>query len=235
MAGGMGMRLRPYTNVLPKPLTPIDDRPVIEVVLRHFAACGGRQAIVCLNAKARLIRTFLETLDDPGLAVLCRDDREPSGTAGALRDLLGELEDDFLVLNADALTDADLAGLMERHRAAGAAATMAVHRRSIPIRYGVVDIGDDDRVSAIREKPTVTLDLSLGIYALSRRAIEPVLRGTTGRLDMPELINRIAGGGRPVIAARLDCRWFDIGEETDLLAAREAFAGDPDAFLGRPP
>ncbi len=234
MAGGYGRRLRPSTDILPKPLTPIGEMPVIEIVLRRIAAQGVTRAIVCTGTKARMIEAYLGSVPDLGLDLVYRQDSHPSGTAGALRDLGDLLADDFLVLNADVLTDADVTRVMHLHRARQAALTVAIARRDFPIRYGVVDCDAADTVTGIREKPVASVDVNLGIYALSRREAEPMLKATTGRLDMPDLIALLVEAKRPVVAARLDCRWFDIGEEADLRIAREAFAADGGPFMGKP-
>jgi NDP-sugar pyrophosphorylase family protein len=234
MAGGHGRRLRPHTDILPKPLTPVGEMPVIEIALRRMAAQGVGRAVVCTGVKARLIEAYLDTVPDLGLAVVFREDREPQGTAGALRDLGDLLADDFLVVNADVLTDADVGTVLRRHRDAAAALTVAVARRDFPIRYGVVECAAGDMVTGLREKPVATVDVNLGMYALSRPEVEPLLAATSGRLDMTDLIALLLDARRPVVAARLDCRWYDIGVEADLYAAREAFAADPAAFLGAP-
>jgi len=234
MAGGHGRRLRPYTDILPKPLTPVGDMPVIEIALRRMAAQGVRQAVLCTSVKARLIEAYLGSVPDLGLAVIFREDREPQGTAGALRDLGDLLADDFLVVNGDVLTDADVGAIVRRHRDAAAALTVAVARRDFPIRYGVVECDAADAVTRLREKPVATVDVNLGMYALSRRAVAPVLAATSGRLDMTDLIALLLEARRPVVAARLDCRWYDIGVEADLRDARAAFVTDPAVFLGGP-
>ncbi|MCP4380162.1 MAG: NTP transferase domain-containing protein [Hyphomicrobiales bacterium] len=232
MAGGFGMRLRPHTDILPKPLTPIEDMPVIEVLLRRIATQGVTRAVICTGSKARLVRAYLKDVPNLGLDLTYHQDPEPRGTAGALGDIAGLLEEDFLVLNADVLTDADVGGIMNWHRDKRAALTLAVSRRDWPIPYGVVECDEADVVIGMREKPVATVDLNLGMYALSRRHVDPVLKATQGRLDMPDLIASLLASGQMVSAARIKCRWFDIGRESDLLAAREAYAIDPDPFLG---
>lgn len=234
MAGGYGRRLRPSTDILPKPLTPIGEMPVIEIVLRRIAAQGVTEVILCTGTKARMIQAYLGSVPDLGLEPIYREDKEPQGTAGALRDLGALLADDFLVLNADVLTDADVGAIMRRHHGARAALTVAVARRDFPIRYGVVDCDAADTVTGLREKPVASVDVNLGMYALSRRHVAPLLEEKPGRVDMTDLITLLVGAGHPVAAARLDCRWFDIGEEADLRIAREAFAEDAARFLGRP-
>ncbi|MEQ9689625.1 MAG: sugar phosphate nucleotidyltransferase [Bauldia litoralis] len=234
MAGGFGTRLRPHTDILPKPLTPIDDMPIVEVLLRRIAAQGVAQAVICTGAKAQLVRAYLGEVPDLGLDLTYHRDPEPRGTAGALRDIVDELEDDFLVLNADVLTDADVAGIMAWHRDRQAALTLAVSRRDWPIPYGVVECDEAGVVAGIREKPVATVDLNLGMYALTRRFVEPVLTATQGRLDMPDLIASLLASDQVVSAARIACRWYDVGRESDLRMAREAYAADPAPFLGAP-
>ena len=126
LAGGQGTRLRPYTAVLPKPLMPVGDRPVLDIVVRQLKRDGFERITIATGYLAELIETFFRDGENYGIAIDYYRESEPLGTVGALG-LIEGLDDDFLVMNGDTLTDMDYAGLLDRHRASGAAATIATN------------------------------------------------------------------------------------------------------------
>jgi NDP-sugar pyrophosphorylase family protein len=140
-----------------------------------------------------------------------------------------------LVLNADILTDLNVARLMQRHCDGDTALTLATRPLLLTIRYGVIETQPDGTVSGIQEKPTMAIDISAGMYVVSRDAIAPLLASTSGALDMPDLVKMALANALRVRAEPSEGRWFDIGEEGELQAAREAFAKDPTSFLDGSP
>jgi len=219
MAGGYGTRLQPLTFALPKPLLPVGERPIIEILLRQLARRGFERVWVSLGHKGDLIRAYLDqTRVDTKIYWLTED--TPLGTAGSLRLLPEDVEHCFVV-NGDILTELDFAAVLTAHVASGYAATAVVHRHDIKLPYGVFEL-DDGVVREIKEKPTLRLPVATGMYALSRAAIESL---PEGRCDMPDLLNRLASAGR-LRAHEMDVFWTDVAD----LAAYEAVNLDSDRW-----
>lgn len=231
LAGGKGRRLRPYTTVLPKPLMPLGDMPIIEVVLRQLAASGFDQVTVAVGYLAELLMAYCGDGSKFGLSLKYSREEEPLGTAGPLA-LIDDLRhgDTFLVMNGDVLTSLDLRGLVQRHRASGAAATIATHQRQHQINYGIIESGEDDRVTAYIEKPTYRYQVSMGIYVLEPTVLDFVPRGQY--LDLPDLARQLMAAGRPVLAYPFDGYWLDIGRHDDYEQAVEEFEAMRPQLLG---
>lgn len=228
MAGGRGTRMLPYTTVLPKPLLPVGERPVLAILLEQLAAAGATRIDVCVGYLGELIRAYLaETPPAIGDAELAfHTESEPLGTAGALREI-GAFDEPFLSLNGDVLTSLSFAALMEEHRASGAALTVAAQAQETAIGSGVLELAGD-RVTAYVEKPTLTHLVSLGIYALDPRALTHL---PPGRVDVPTLVDLLLAAGEDVRAHRFDGAWFDIGTIGEHEAATHALTEDPELFL----
>ena len=204
------MRLRPYTTILPKPLLPIGDRPILEIILRQLAAAGFERVDLCVGHLGDLIRVYFSdgTVLPEGLELDWHwEPGEPLGTAGALRVVPG-LDTTFLAMNGDILTTLDYGELMAHHRASGAALTIAVQGRRVEIDLGVLEL-EGDRVTGYNEKPALTYDVSMGIYAYEPRALDHLPSG--GPCAFPELVQRMLAAGEHVAYYRSDADWFDIG------------------------
>jgi len=212
LAGGLGMRLQPYTTIVPKPLFPVGEVPIIEVILRRLRAHGFETVDVCLGHLGELIQAyFAETSKIPdGLQVHWHREREPLGTAGALS-TVGGLDATFLAMNGDILTTLDLGALLEFHVAAQAALTVAMRREHVDIGLGVIE-AVDGRVTAYREKPALDLTVSMGVYVYEPRALEHL---PGGPCQFPELVQRLLDAGEHVAAYESDAEWFDIGTFED--------------------
>lgn len=230
MAGGRGTRMQPYTTVLPKPLLPVGDRPILAILLQQLAAAGVRRVDLCVGYLGGLIRAYLaEAATVPAdLELVFHPEAEPLGTAGALRDVT-DLVEPFLLLNGDVLTALDFGALMRDHRESGAALTVTVTERETLIPAGVLEL-DGTRVRGYAEKPRLRHDVSLGIYALDPRALEHL---PAGRVDVPDLVAALLAGDEPVHAHRFDGEWFDIGTLPDHERAVADFGRRPERYLGR--
>jgi NDP-sugar pyrophosphorylase family protein len=228
LAGGKGTRLRPFTVSIPKPLLPLGEVPILEVVLAQLAAAGFRRVIVTLGHLAHLFTAAIGDGARWGLRIdYCREET-PLGTAGPLR-LIPNLPDDFLVMNGDLLTTLDYGQLMMFHRARGAWGTIALHRREVRIDYGVVERDQDGSLRDYVEKPTISYAVSMGVNALSRGCLEYL--PTEGRFDMPELMLAMHRAGRRVCCYEPECYWQDIGRFDDFEQASADFVADPNRFL----
>jgi len=212
MAGGRGTRLQPLTFSLPKPLLPVGERPIVEILVRQLAAQEFSRVFVSVGHKGHLIKTYFAGAAEPDTEVVFLEEQEALGTAGALQLLPGDVQDVFVV-NGDILTDIDFASVLQGHRGAGFAATVVVHRHPVPLPYGVITL-DQDVVVEVREKPTIELPVATGMYAMSVRALDAF---PPGRVEMPDLLNTLAAR-RQVRAHFMDGFWTDVAD----LAAYEA-------------
>ena len=231
LAGGLGTRLQPYTTVLPKPLMPIGDRPVLDIVVRQLRRHGFDSVTIATGHLAELIEAFFGDGRRYGIAVDYFREEKPLGTVGSLA-LIDGLDDDFLVMNGDVLTDMDYAALLASHRASGAAATIAVKHRTVNIDLGVLEFADTrspDRITAYVEKPHLEYPASMGVYCFSPsvlRFIEP-----DQPLDFPDLVHRLLAAGEQVRGERSDCYWLDIGRHDDYEQALEEYPRMRDALV----
>ncbi len=230
LAGGQGARLRPFTVTVPKPLLPLGDVPILEIVLRQLAAAGFARVALALGHMAPLITAFLDHVRVGGLELEYVVESEPLGTAGAIG-LIDDLEDDFVVMVGDVLTDLDYRELLRFHREHAAWGTIALTRREIEIDFGVIR-RQGHLLEEYSEKPTMALEMSMGVNVLSRHCLEFVPRG--GRIDMPDLMMAMKRAGKKVACYTSDCYWQDIGRFDDYERATVDFAADPGRFLPPP-
>jgi NDP-mannose synthase len=222
LAGGRGRRLAPYTSVLPKPLMPIGDRSILEILVEQLADAGLTDLTFCVGYLSHLIRAVFD--NGPGKRVNIRHVKEetPLGTAGPLR-LVEGLDSTFLVMNGDLLTDLSFNRLLQSHRASGNVVTIATHVRILKSDYGVLHLDDGGEdvltVTAYEEKPELSLNVSMGIYAMEPEALNYI--DPHGHFDFPDLVQALLADGRPVGAFSHDGLWLDIGRHEDYERAIE--------------
>jgi NDP-sugar pyrophosphorylase family protein len=231
LAGGRGTRLAPYTSILPKPLMPIGDRAILEIVIDQLAERGFHDVVVSVGHLGHLIRAVFDHGRVPPAAeprptrISYVYEEQPLGTAGSLRLVTG-LERSFLVMNGDLLTTLDHADLLQRHRETGNVLTIASKQRGIKVDYGVLHLdggGADARVTGYEEKPEYVSPVSMGVYALEPRALDYIPADRP--FDFPELVNALLAAGEPVGAYPYDGMWFDIGRRDDYERAVAAWDG----------
>ncbi len=223
LAGGVGARLRPYTTVLPKPLMPIGDRPVLDIIVRQLHRSRFARITVATGYLAELIEAFFRDGSAYGIPIDYFRETEPLGTVGALA-LIEGLDEDFIVMNGDVLTDIDYQALLARHRESGAAGTIATTQRTVEVSLGVLhtdDPGDPTRLTGYTEKPTLSHEVSMGVYCFSPRVRQFMTPGE--RLDFPDLVLRLVEAGEIVRAWRSENYWLDIGRHDDYEQAQDEF------------
>jgi NDP-mannose synthase len=223
MAGGEGARLRPYTTVLPKPLMPIGDRPVLDIVIRQLRRAKFERITIATGYLAELIEAFFRDGKVYDVPIDYFREREPLGTVGALA-LVEDLDEPFLVMNGDVLTDMDYTALFEHHVASGAAVTVAAPRRHVNISLGVMEFGNPatpERLTHYIEKPTLSYEVSMGVYCFAPRVLDHIEPNV--RLDFPDLILRLLALGERVNAWRPDVYWLDLGRHDDYEQAMQDF------------
>jgi NDP-mannose synthase len=228
MAGGRGTRLAPYTTVLPKPLMPLTDRPVIDVVLRQLVSAGAEDVVISVGHLGSPIESWVRTEANYGVPISFLYEDEPLGTAGALGNIPVP-EGTFLALNGDILTTLSFAELIDFHASSGAIATIAVKDRTVDVEYGVVHTDDDGTVVGLEEKPRLPYTVSMGVYAFEPAIVEHI--GSGERVDFPDLLLRAMAAGERVSAYSFDGYWRDIGNRDDYEAAIADFGADPARFV----
>jgi NDP-mannose synthase len=216
LAGGKGTRLAPYTTVLPKPLMPIGDRAILDVVVRQLASQGYRRLTFAVGYLAHLVKAVFGDGEEWGVSIEYHEEAQPLGTAGPLA-LVDGLDDTFLAMNGDVLTTLDYGGLLEIHRRAGNAMTIATHRRTVRTQYGVLHVdgmhGDTGRVKGYEEKPELDYTVSMGVYVIEPAALAHIPRGK--RFDIPDLVLALLSAGEPVGSHLFQGYWLDIGRHDD--------------------
>jgi NDP-sugar pyrophosphorylase family protein len=211
MAGGAGTRLRPYTTTLPKPLVPVGEQAIMEIVLRQLRAAGVRRVTIAVSHLAHLIMAYFGDGGQWGLEIdYSREDR-PLSTIGPLK-LIDDLPENFFVLNGDILTDLDYRELYDHHLATDADITVSTFDRDARIDFGVLR-GDDGRIVGFEEKPTYHFRVSMGVYVLNRRLLEIVPAGQPFGFD--DLMLACVAGGRNARQRRHEGLWLDIGRPDD--------------------
>lgn len=230
LAGGVGSRLRPLTAVIPKPLVPIGDRAIAEILIEQLVAHGFGRIHVSIGHLGHLIEAVLGDGDRFGAKLSYHREETPLGTIGPLALIADELPDDFLLLNGDVLSDIDFGGLLDAHSSAQRTLTIATYPRQVKVDLGVLKVGENGEVTAFEEKPQYDFLVSMGVYAMSKGVLGYFAAGD--RYDFDKLVLDMLKAHDPVgTFAWGHGRWLDIGRHVDYETAQETFATDADAYL----
>lgn len=230
LAGGMGARLKPFTAVIPKPLVPIGDVSIVEVVLQQLAWHGFQQVHMSIGHLGHLIEAVVGDGSRYGLRVDYIREPSPLGTVGPLHLLADRLPERFVVLNGDVLTDLDFRAVYDSAAAADATLMVATYPRRVEVTLGVLDTDATGRVTAFREKPSYDFRVSMGVYAMHRRVLAHIPTGRAFGFD--QLMAAMLADDDPV--ATFDWsegRWLDIGRHADFADAQESFAAERERYL----
>ena len=222
LAGGRGVRLRPYTTAFPKPLVPIGDEfAIIEIVLRQLRDHGFTSVTIAIGHLGQLIRAYCGDGSQWDLDIQYWSEDEPLGTMGPIVSNLASLPDEFLVMNGDVLTDLDYRAVLQGHSESGAPLTVATYDRVVKTDFGVLDIGGDgdEHIAAFREKPVEHFSVSMGVYAASKATLADYPAGKP--LGFDELVLDLLDAGRPPRVHRFGGYWLDIGRPDDYDRANE--------------
>uniref|UniRef100_A0AAU2VGT5 Sugar phosphate nucleotidyltransferase n=1 Tax=Streptomyces sp. NBC_00003 TaxID=2903608 RepID=A0AAU2VGT5_9ACTN len=221
LAGGKGVRLRPYTTALPKPLVPIGDQhAILEIVLRQLSAAGFTGCTIAIGHLGQIIRAYVGDGERWGLDIDYSTEESPLGTIGPLLTMRDRLPESFLVMNGDILTDLDYADVLTRHRASGAPLTIATYARKVHIDFGVLTT-DDTKVVGFTEKPSMDYRVSMGVYGLSLATLAGYTPGLP--LGFDELVLDLLKAETPPHAYAFDGYWLDIGRPDDYDRANAEF------------
>lgn len=230
LAGGKGVRLRPYTTALPKPLVPIGDQhAILEIVMRQLAASGFETVTLAIGHLGHIIRAYVGDGSQWGLRVGYAVEDSPLGTMGPLLTVLDRLPDDFLVMNGDILTDLDFGGVLQKHAGSGAPLTIATYARRVRIDFGVLTVADGS-VVGFEEKPTVDYRVSMGVYGMSRSTLDGYAPGLP--LGFDQLVLDLLAAENPPAAYEFGGYWLDIGRPDDYDRANTEFDINKRMLLG---
>jgi len=229
LAGGKGTRLKPYTTIFPKPLMPLDDMPILEVVIRQLKRAGFAKITMAVGHLAGLLEAYFSDGHKWGVEIEYSPEDEPLGTAGPLI-LVEGLNDTFLVMNGDILTTLDYAELVEYHRREKAIATVAMYDREVEITLGVLKANEKNEIYDYIEKPTLKYRVSMGIYVFEPQVLEYIKPGES--CDLPDLIRALIKHDEPVKGYHFNGYWRDIGRQEDYEKAVEEFTELKGELLG---
>ncbi len=227
LAGGKGTRLKPFTNNFPKPLVPIDDLPILEIVLRQLKHHNITKITLAVNHLASLIQAFFGNGERLGLDITYSLENTPLGTAGPIA-LVEDLDDDFLVMNGDLLSTINYSELIKFHKSSKSDITISTHKREEKIDLGVVESSNDTFINYI-EKPTYSFDVSMGIYVMNKRILQFIEKNK--KLDIPDLILNAQKENKSIKCFNDECYWLDIGRPDDYEIASNSFKENRNLFL----
>jgi NDP-sugar pyrophosphorylase family protein len=220
LAGGKGVRLAPLTEVIPKPLVPIGGMPILEVVIRQLRHHGLRHITLAVGYMADLLQAYFQDGSKWGVKIDYSYETEPLGTAGPLS-LIPGLDDTFIVMNADVLTDLNFQELVEYHKSHDAIATVSAYERQVTIDLGVIIKDGDCRIKDYVEKPTINHLVSMGVYVFEPQVLG-FIKGNR-YLDFPDLVKQLLQAGQVINYYPFDGYWLDIGRHDDYAKASEEF------------
>jgi NDP-mannose synthase len=220
LAGGKGTRLMPYTTSLPKPLVPVGDYPILDILLRQLSKQGFKKITLAVGHLAGLIQAYFKTGHDWGIELSYAYETTPLGTAGPIGRLPRQ-DRAQLVLNGDLLTTLDFAQLMRFHYDNNTVATIGAKRRTETVQFGVIETRASGEITQYREKPNLDYLVSMGIYVFSPEVRDYIPRFE--KFDFPQLVQRLLETKKRVLAYESDAYWLDIGRPDDYQRANDDF------------
>lgn len=217
-AGGRGTRLQPYTTVLPKPLMPVGEQPVIELLLKWLRRNGVSQVFITTGYLGHLIKAFCGDGRGLDMEIQYSDETEPLGTVGALNLVAEWLDDTFLVVNGDLITDLSLREFKRFHQRHGGPLSVATTSKAVHVDMGVIH-HEGDRIVGFQEKPTLHYRVNMGMYLMQPSVLDWIPRGMPFGFD--HLMHQFLDDGQAVHAYHHEGRWLDIGRPEDFKQAQE--------------
>lgn len=213
LAGGEGRRLLPYTTRFPKPMVPLGNRPMLEILVRQLCAHGMREIVVATGYLDEIIRAYFGDGHTLGVSITYSKESRPLGTAGPLDLVRAQLTETFLLINGDVLADLDFTRLEQVHRARASDVTIVLARRSETIDFGLVEIDADERFVAWNEKPVLEHLVSAGIYLVEPRVLAHL--PVDSAINLPDFITLLADRGHALHGYVHAGYWLDIGRPSD--------------------
>jgi len=219
LAGGKGTRLAPYTTIFPKPLVPIGDRPILEIIIRQLVRQDLRDVLLSVGHLGELIEAYFQNghRNIPGLKLEYFREKQPLGTAGSLAMIPG-LDETFLAMNGDILTTLDYQALVRHHRQQQAALTIAMHQKDVRIDLGVLKTDEQGDLTSYQEKPLYSFQVSMGIYVYEPHVLRHMPKGQY--MDFPDLVKLLLNKGERIAGFASQDYWLDIGRREDYELAQ---------------
>lgn len=230
LAGGKGTRLMPYTSNLPKPLMPIDDIPILEILVRQLQSYGITSIIMAVGYLNHMIEEYFKDGAEFGVSIKYSLEKKPLGTAGPIGLVFDDLKENFIVLNGDLLTTINFRNIYEAHLKERAAATISTFSRTVNIDFGVLELNDKSELKSYTEKPSYCYKVSMGINVFNKKSLEGLIIKDS-YLDIPQLMILLKDSGRKVFCYEENCRWLDIGRVDDYQEAVKDFSENKKVFL----
>jgi len=221
LAGGKGSRLLPYTTNFPKPLMPIKDKPILEIVIDRLRKADIKDITFGTGHLAELLQAFFGDGEKFGVKISYSREDEPLGTAGPLNLVRDKFIDTFLVMNGDILTDMDFHELINYHRNEKSVATIALSKRTVEIDFGVVTLNNENQFLEWKEKPQIDYLVSTGIYIFEPEALDVL--PSEGFFNLPDLIIKLSENNKKVAGYIHQGYWLDIGRPGDYAKACEDY------------
>ncbi len=229
LAGGRGTRLAPYTYVLPKPMMPVGDKAILEILLRQMKRAGINDVVLTVGHLAGLMQAFFQDGQQFDLNITYSFEPKPLGTAGPLS-LIQGLDETFLVSNGDVLTTLDINHFKAFHHQHGGICTIAMHERQVKIDLGVIEKNREDyRVTGYMEKPILNYSVSMGMYIFEPKVLTYIPPGNY--LDFPDLVQKLLKAGEKIIGYPFEGYWMDLGNPEDYEQANQDFSKMRSHFL----
>lgn len=229
LAGGKGTRLAPYTTVFPKPMVPIDSKPILEIIIRQLIYYGFRDIILTVGYLSELIQAYFQSANKlPNVNFTYIKENKPTGTAGSLRSIPG-LTETFLVVNGDILTTLDYTKVINYHREKDGILTIGMYKKRVKMDLGVIETDENNFLLSYTEKPEKVYDVSMGIYVYEPAVLKYIEPDCY--LDFPNLVLRLLENGEKVVGYSSNDFWLDIGNQEDYARAQEEFELMKDRFL----
>lgn len=228
LAGGQGVRLRPYTTILPKPLMPVGNYPIAEIIIRQLKHYGVEEITLAVGYLHQLIEAYFGDGSRWGVKINYLHEDQPLGTAGPLA-RLENFDEPLIVMNGDILTDLDFSRFYQAHLDGGSEITIASFKRKVNIDLGVIQLGSDNTLIDYIEKPQYSFLVSMGIYVFSPSVLQFI--PPEERFDFPDLVKRLIAENRSVKAYPFDGFWLDIGRSEDYLNASDVFEKNESLLL----
>jgi len=230
LAGGKGTRLLPYTKTIPKPLLPIDDIPIIEIIIRQLKVHGFDTIIIAVGHMHHLFQSFFEDGSKFGVKISYTIESTPLGTAGALSKCFSELEENFLMMNGDILTTLNFQNLMNFHIKKNNDFSIATHNRTVKIDYGVLKSDNSNNLLRYIEKPHYDYMVSMGINIVKKSSIKKFINEEK-YLDIPDLVKELIKNKSKILCYKETCDWLDIGRVDDYEEASSILLRNKNKYL----
>jgi len=229
LAGGKGKRLEPYSTVLPKPLMPVGDMPIMEILIRQLKRAGFDDIYIACGHLAELIKSYFNDGKKWGVNITYSVEDKELGTVGPLKLLKKELDEPFITVNGDILTDMNFRDIFRYHIIHGGPMTLGVTKRQVYVDFGVIEL-DENTVKNYKEKPVLEYYVSMGVYVFTPYVIRIIPEDK--KFDIPDLVDSLMLQNLKVFTYYYEGFWLDIGRKEDAILAQEEFEKRKKEILG---